>query len=283
MLLFLNAYTNPFRAILLEKDAEPRIIGGTGNQPDAHGYFPLPVDRLVDALLLMDIHPRQIEHVVINGKPLLFFENFLHDCMLFPTPRKLVRFAQGIPFFLMNILRVRRRIEERFKCIPEFHFINSVDALVMLPEIFPEHEEFITWNSRNEFGSPIRVNAIKQKIEVLRNLNGALRKFEKIIPLEQRREILRQAVHDLKAKARLWFIDPGNGAETLDDPQVSLCLDAPTIGLLCSALYFMQKKPEYSYHMNTLQGAIREILADSVSCMPNGGRCWDLSDLCGLI
>ena len=84
MILALSAYYHPFQAIILEDDKADLIkfYRFRENKPDKNGFYKFPFSEFVDFLLSEDFDLYKINSVLILGKPLIYFENFLKECFI---------------------------------------------------------------------------------------------------------------------------------------------------------------------------------------------------------
>lgn len=154
MILALSAYYHPFHAVILDDKTD--LIGFyrfRENKPDKNGFYKFPFTKFVDFLLSENFDLYEINSILILGKPLIYFENFLKECFISPGFRKVAFFGNGVSLFFNKIFRIKSDINRVLRHSPLYFFIPAADSCLSAAELMEIEDKSIFSNIKLESGT----------------------------------------------------------------------------------------------------------------------------------
>lgn len=198
MILTVSAYTAPFRALLTNPDgslvsiyrpAQDTVVGSD--------LYAASWKDLVQGLLKDGVHPEKIFTVVVIGKPLIFFEKFLYQSLIPPTPLKMYRFAKGVESYILYVLRISNQISDAFRYKPDICFVSVTDVLQEISARAEKYDNILFWNIQSEIGSATYYRKSEQQLMTFPWLEKMVEHYRKEKSPERCQQILDDALTKL--------------------------------------------------------------------------------------
>ena len=251
MTLILGIYFQSFRAALISSDGTILGIYRLSNSLRRNdGFYDFPIDDVVEYLLKQDIEIKAIQQVLIVGKPIIFFEKFLKECLIPPKFNNVVRFRQGVGLFFEKVLRIKRDINRALRHEPEFSFLPAVEACLRIPEFLNWCEDILILEPINEYGHSMVIQGNGKIRMVDSELGKELHGFQKSQDFKRKMEILTAIRKKLGLEKELVVSNPFDGQEVDGSLSSEYFFDAPTLVLFAMCdLYFknMGSFPSYTF------------------------------------
>lgn len=254
MILALNAYDRPFRALLVREPGKDMILVRGNDDSPRDGRHEFPLNELVQLLADHDVAGRDIGTVVITGKPLHAFMAFIESSLLPPTPGGMVGFAKAMPHYFGHGLRFSSKLGRALHHHPEILYTPSSKAAAFGAGLLAEPGPYLFWRWRGDGDCGVLVDRELGMVSLVAHGNKVLRSFDGISP----REALERA-GDRPPKCVI--LD--RGSVNPDWNAIGVKTDSASLELFGSLLYTLSCMPDWETLKIFIKASLARFLAST--------------------
>ena len=249
MILVLGIYFQSFRAIILSGDGTILGVYRLSNSLlRKDGFYDFPIANVVDYFLKQDIEIKAIQQILIMGKPIIFFENFLKECLVPPRLNNVLRFGKGVGLFFDKIFRIKRDISKALRHEPQFSFLPYVEACLRIPKFLSWSEDILILEPKNEYAHSVLIRDNGKKVILENKLSKELDDFQSSQDFKRRMEILHSIRQKLKLENGLLVSNSFGAHENQQNLSTKHFFDSPTLLIFAMCdLYFEDVSSSFPY------------------------------------
>ncbi|MEO5335351.1 MAG: hypothetical protein H7841_00445 [Magnetospirillum sp. WYHS-4] len=254
MILALNAYDRPFRALLVREPGKDMILVRGNDDFPGDGRHEFPLNELVQLLADHDVAGRDIRTVVITGKPLHAFMAFIESSLLPPTPGGMVGFAKAMPHYFGHGLRFFSKLGQALHHHPEILYTPSSRAAAFGAGLLSEPGPYLFWRWRSDGDCGVLVDRESGMVSLIAHGNNVLRRFNDI----SSQEALARA-GDRPPKCVILDHHLANS----DWSDIGIRTDSATLELFGSILYAFSSMPDSQIPSALIKASLAGFLASA--------------------